>query len=546
MRTNLARASMNLAAGSVVSRILGFLKVVLLVRVIGQVASPSADAFGVANQLPNNIYALVAGGVLSAVLVPHIVRALRTADNGVAYINGVVTVGVIIFGILTVVVAVAAPTLVALYTQPGAGKSGFGAKEMVLAISFAYLCVPQVFFYALYSLIGEVLNARQMFGAFSWAPVVNNVVAIAGLIVFYWLYGGASHNSPVEAWTPDRIWLLAGSATLGVVVQATVLVLFWRRSGLTYRPSLRWKSIGLGASGRASGWLFGMILATQIAGVVQTRVASLASGSGASVLTLQNAWLIFMLPHGVITVSIATPYFTRMSGHAANKDLESVRSDLGQALRAVGVLMMIATATLVAVSFPLARVFQVSYPAVSAMAFVLLAYLPGLVAFSCLFVIQRTFYSLGDTRTPFLFQCAQSLVFVIGATICASLPSNRIAVGIAALTSVLGIAQTIVAAMLLRRKLNAESRGRFILRRFAVYGTAALLAMVAGVGVVDLFGGFNGTGFAQGGIASALIVVATTAISMGGLYFAFLWLVRAPELAGIRQALLAAGRRLRG
>ena len=150
--SGLGRASALLASGTIVSRILGFVRVVVLAAAIGQISSASADAFGAANQLPNNIYALVAGGVLSAVLVPQIVRAGLNEDGGQRFINRIITLGVVIFLGVTVVATLAAPALVTLYVQQSAsGGKGFSPEAMSLATTFAYWCLPQIFFYALYS-----------------------------------------------------------------------------------------------------------------------------------------------------------------------------------------------------------------------------------------------------------------------------------------------------------------------------------------------------------------------------------------------------------
>ena len=122
----LGRASAMLASGTIVSRILGFIRVVVLAAAIGQASSAAADAFGVANQLPNSIYALVAGGVLSAVLVPQIVRAGLHADGGQLFINRIITFGVVIFLAVTLVATLAAPALISLYAQQSIdGGRGF-------------------------------------------------------------------------------------------------------------------------------------------------------------------------------------------------------------------------------------------------------------------------------------------------------------------------------------------------------------------------------------------------------------------------------------
>ena len=269
---SIGRASAALAAGTLVSRVLGFVSAAVLAWAIGP-QNPGANAFALANQLPNNIYAIVAAGVLSAVLVPQIVRAGLHADGGQAFVNRLVTLGVVLFVIATAIATLCAPLLVDLYTlDAGAADSALGGGR-ALAIAFAYWCLPQIFFYAVYSLLGEVLNARQVFGPFTWAPVLNNVVVIVALLVFAAMFGvDPAHQDPAS-WTQPQILLVAGGATLGIAAQALVLLLFWRRTGLGFRPDFRWRGVGLGGIARAAGWTFGMILVTQLAGIVQSKVA---------------------------------------------------------------------------------------------------------------------------------------------------------------------------------------------------------------------------------------------------------------------------------
>ncbi len=537
----LGTVSALLASGTIVSRILGFIKVAVLAAAIGQVGSASADTFAIANQLPNNIYALIAGGVLSAVLVPQIVRASTGADGGRQYINRIVTLGVVLFAAVTLIATLLAPVLVDLYSQSAASVSGgtgrgFSPEAFALATAFAYLCLPQIFFYALYSLLSEVLNARNVFGPFTWAPVVNNVVAIAGLIVFMSLFGGAQLNSEVDVWSSGRILVLAGTATLGVAAQAIVLFLFWRRAGLRYRPDFRWHGVGLGSTGRAAGWLFGMVIVTQLAGIVQTRVATMASGDAASVSALQNSWLIFMLPHSVVAVSIATAYFTRMSGHASRHDLGAVRSDLSASLRGIGLLIVFSAVALAVVAYPFARFFETDYAKVAAMGNVILAFLPGLVLFSALFVIQRVFYALGDTRTPFIMQCIQSVVFVAGALACMTLPVEWIAVGIAAVTSIAGSTQAVIAIVLVRRRLGGGG-GALVAVRHLQYLGLSLVAGAVGFGVLHLLGGLDASGFAQSGRAQAVLAIVAIGAVMALVYTGLLAAIRNPELASVTSSL---------
>ncbi len=533
----MGRASAILAAGTIVSRVLGFARGVILALAIGQVASASANAFGVANQLPNNVYALVAGGLLSAVLVPQIVKAAAHADGGENYINRVVTLGIVIFAVVTIAATLAAPALIALYTYPVAsGDRGFSGATIQLAVAFAYWCLPQIFFYALYSLLSEVLNARRIFGPFTWAPVFNNVVSVGGILLFMALFGGAESNRNVDGWSAGRIALLGGTATVSVAAQALILLLFWRRAGLSFRPDFRWRGVGLGATGKAAGWLFGMVLVTQIAGVVQTQVSTLASTTG--VATLQNSWLIFMLPFSVVSVSITTAYFTRMSANAARGDLTEVRADLSASLRSIGVLIVFAAVALSVVAFPFARVYESRFANVQAMSWVILAFLPGLILYSVLFVIQRVFYSLGDTRTPFLIQCLQSILFIVGALLTATLPTDQIGISIAAVTTIAGTVQAIVSIVVVRRRLGGVD-GRLVLVRHLQYLGCALLSGSAGLFVVALLGGFSPRGFAQSGIPGALVSIVVAGGVMAAIYFSLLALFRNPELAAVTGAVTA-------
>ncbi len=522
---SLGRASAMLAAGTMVSRILGFAKTFVLAYAIGQNKSPSANAFAVANQLPNNIYALIAGGLLSAVLIPQIVRAMKNGtDGGQAYVNKIVTLGGSVFIVITIVATALAPLLVRLYTTSSETRSPAATD---LAIAFAFWCLPQILFYAMYSLLGEVLNAKQVFGPFTWAPLLNNVIAIAGLVVFIALYG--TSGSALDDWTPAKIALLAGSASFGVFAQAAFLPLFWRRAGLSFRPDFRWRGVGLKATGTAAGWLFAMILVTQVAGIVQSAVAWKGQGDGPGNAVLGNAWLIFMLPHSIITVSIATAYFTRMSHDAARGDLASVRRNLSLSLRIVGLFTVFASVALVVVAVPFGRLYEGTFESALQVGAVLVAYMPGLVLFSMLFIIQRVFWAMHDHRTPFLMQCIQSVLFVIGALAVSTFPTSVIGIGVAACTTLAGTAQTIVALVLVRRKLGSIE-GPVVTRSHVQFIIAALIAGVVGLLVVNFFGAFSAAGFAMSDRTGALITIVLTGAVMVLVYFGALVVAKNGEI----------------
>lgn len=534
---SLGRASLFLASGTVVSRILGFISAIILARTLGIVGS-GADTFALANQLPNNVYAIIAGGVLSAVLVPHIVKAGLDRDGGQTFINKIVTLGFVIFLAVAILATLLAPALVALYAQQGGGDArGFSPEEMALAIAFAYWCLPQILFYALYSLLSEVLNARKVFGPFTWAPALNNIVGMTGLIIFSLLFPSADTSNALE-WTEPMVVVLAGSATAGVAAQALILLAFWRRAGLGFRPDFQWRGVGLARTGKAASWMFGMILVAQIAGVVQANVASLAAGSDAPGLAvLRFSWLIFMLPHSVVAVSLATAYFTRMSTHARDGDLSSVRADFHDSVSRIGLFMVISAVGLLVIALPFARQFSTSPDAVEAMAGVIMIYVLGLVPFSALFVVQRVFYALEDTRTPFFLQLAQAVVFIALALVVSGLPSGQIAVGLALATTVAGTVQCILAVVVLRKKLGGLLLGG-ILSRYATFLAASIPAAASGVGILIALGAGRSEGFLLSSAPAAALGMLIITLSMTAVYSATLLLLRNPDMRDVAGSLI--------
>lgn len=524
----IARASLFLASGTIVSRLLGFLKAIVLAGVVGVAYSQSADAFAIANGLPSILFAIVAGGVLSAVLVPQIVRASVHADGGAAYVNKLLTLALVLIGAATILATAAAPLLVLLW-------GGSNPSIVPLATAFAFWSLPQIFFYGLYALLGEVLNARRNFGPYTWVPALNNLVAIAGFLIFGFVFGfdPTGQRTP-DDWTAAMVATLAGSATLGIVTQAVSLFWFWRRIGLRYRPDFHWRGVGLRSAGRMAGWTFGMLLLSTAAGIVQTQVVATASNQGAANAAMDTAWLIFMLPHSVITVSIATAYFTRMSEHGRDGRHELLLHDLTSAARTVVTLLAFASVALIVIAYPFARVFQSGdFALVAAVADVIIAFAIGLVGFSVLFLVQRTFYALNDTRTPFFFTLFQVLVFTTLALVAlATLPKEWLAVGVAASTTIAGGLQLAAALVLLRRRL-----GTIGIRSVAVSLGRAMAALIvpAGVGVALVWwlGGFEEGGFAVSDRISALLSMALVGTVMAVLYAAFLLLFRSPEFRAL-------------
>ncbi|MFP3467186.1 murein biosynthesis integral membrane protein MurJ [Leifsonia sp. SIMBA_070] len=528
---SVGRASAMLASGTLVSRLLGFAKAWLLVQAIG-VVTFAANAYGTATIIPNSLYAIIAQGILNAILVPQIVRASINADGGRAYINKLVTLGMVVFAALAVVATVLAPVLVSFF--------GLSEQQRALATAFAYWSLPQIFFLGLYTLLGEVLNARKSFGPFTWAPVVNNIVAIVLLGAFILAFGTAASGNHGSDWSFWMIALLAGGATLGIAVQALILFVFWRRVGLRFRFDFGWRGVDLGSAGKAAGWTFAMLIATQVAGLIETNVSNSAGQGFAGSFAMQNAWLIFMLPHGIIAVSIVTAYYTRMAEHAHRGSVADFRLDFSSAARSIMLLIVFSSAALIVTAYPIARVFTTDY---SAMGLVLVAYLVGLVPFSLVFMAQRAFYSLGDTRTPFFFTLAQVAVIIVGVLVCFLVPPGTRAASVALVVSLASFVQAVLAFALLRRRTGGVDGGRILgsLWRFVVAGLAS---MAAGGGFLVILGGVSAGAFPVSGPIAAIIATALVGIVMLIVYVGFLVILGSADLEeGLAPILNRAGRR---
>ncbi|MDJ1114077.1 murein biosynthesis integral membrane protein MurJ [Microbacterium dauci] len=528
----LGKASATVAAGTLASRLTGLVRNIVLTAALPVVGGRAADAFSVANQLPNSVYTLVSSGLLAGVIVPQIVKAVKThTDGGSAFVSKLLTLGFVVLTAVTGLAVVAAPVLVQIY------GGEFSPEGKALTLALAYWCLPQLLFYGLYALVGEVLNARRIFGPFAFAPIVNNIVSIIGFVAFIWLFGPWRSAS---GWTPEMVALMGGTATAGIVVQALILFLFWRRAGLHVRPDFQWRGIGLRDIGRLAGWTFLMVVVGQIAGAFQVYVVGLASGEAAANATLQYAWLLFMLPFSVIVLSLGTPYYTQLSEHVAEGRTEAVTADLSSLTRTVGVFMVGVLAAMLAAIVPLARVFTDSPDAAVAFAAVLAAYLVALLPLSFQFGVQRTFYALKDTRTPFFYTLVQSILVIASATTAGILAANDVlplvwlAPVIALGQSVANIVQFALAVTLLRRRL-----GRLGLahagRGIAVFVVAAVPAALVGLGLFLLAGGVDGWTTTNGflGFLGAALIGAVTLL----VYVGFLALFRTPELAVATRAL---------
>jgi putative peptidoglycan lipid II flippase len=535
---SVARSSMLMASGTIISRVLGFARTILLAATIG-VTTDAADAFGVANQLPNNVYAIIVTGLLNAVLIPQLVKARRSKDGGKGYVDRLLTLIITVFFVVTLAVTLAAPALVSLYT------SGWNEQQLALATAFAYWCLPQLFFYGLYSILGEVLNSRSIFGPYMWAPVLNNIVATVGLVAFIVLFGlDPTGTRAIENWSVEQIALLSGGATLGVASQALILLFAWKKANIKFSFNFKWRGFGLRPALKAATWSLGMVVVTQIGGVVQTIVASGAISARdtnpavASVAVMAVAWLVFMVPHSVVTVSVATAYFTSMAKHANEKRMDLFRQDFSAGLRAISVFAVFFSVGMIILAYPMSRVFIGEFNATLSLGNVLIALMVGLLPFSFVYMMQRAFYALEDTRTPFMFTLVQIVIYIIGATVIAqTVPAQWLVVALSLLTSTTVTIQAIIAYTLLVKRVGPLGDHK-IATALAQFIFAGVIAGAAGFGMIELLGGISAGSFVLESVLSSTLTIGLVGLVMFTLYLVTLRLLKVSEvdsaLAGLK------------
>ena len=332
---SLLRSSTVMAAGTVVSRITGLIRGLLLVAVLG--TTILGDTFNVANTMPNIIYNLIIGGALTAVFVPQIVRATKDSDGGNAFISRLVTATTVLLAGLVVVTTIGAPVLVRIFATEYVGRPEFN-----LTVSFMRYCLPQILFMGLYALLSQVANAKNKFGPMMWAPVLNNLIAI---VIFAWFLR-SSHDLSVGTITQSQVAWLGLGTTAGFVAQALILIPVIRQTGVKISARFDWRDPSMRKSIHLASWTLAFAAISQISYLItvnlSTRAAvhALSEGitTGVGFSPYSNALLIWMLPHSVITISVVTALLPALAGFVHEKRPDLVHDQLVKTIRLVGII----------------------------------------------------------------------------------------------------------------------------------------------------------------------------------------------------------------
>lgn len=531
--TSIGRASALIAAGTLTSRLLGLVRAMVLVYAIGSTGL-AANAFATASRVPNTVYTLIATGALTAVLVPQITKAALAKDRGVRYINKLVTITIVGSLAITVLVGLATPSVIGIL------GADWGPAQTRLATVFAVWLLPQIMFYSLYTMLGEVLNAKSVFGPYAWSPVLNNIITIAGLLIFVLMFGADPDGvATLGKWNVSAIALVAGTATLGIASQALVLFAFWRRAGLTFRLDFQWRGIGLGTMGKVAMWMFFTVLLNQLIGLINARVINIAGPNDAGLAAADLAGWIFVLPHSVVTISLVTANFTRMSESVHANNIGQMKTYLASGARIANLAMVFFTSAMIVLAYPISRFIQpnASFHTVEIVAIVLIANLISLVPFSLLFVLNRGFFSLSDTRTPFFIVVGQSVLVIAASIWCATLPGHLITAALTLAVSIILIGTAAVTFVVLRRKIG-PFEGKRIAVGLAQNIAAALVAAAAGWGALVVLGRAGIGSFPHYSFFEALIACAVTVIVMGLMYLVALVLLRNREITPLVRRVL--------
>ncbi|KIZ19381.1 murein biosynthesis integral membrane protein MurJ [Streptomyces natalensis] len=518
--SGLLKSSAVMAAGTMVSRLTGFIRSALIVAALG--GAVLGDSWQVAYQLPTMIYILTIGGGLNSVFVPQLVRAMKEDDDGgEAYANRLLTLVMVLLGGLTVLAVVAAPLLVKLVSldisrDPAANE---------VAVAFTRYCLPTIFFMGLHVVMGQILNARGRFGAMMWTPVLNNIVMIATFGLFIWVYGSAkTSHIGVTTIPSEGIRLLGIGTLLGLVVQALAMIPYLRDADFKLQLRFDWRGQGLGKAAKLAKWTVLFVLANQAGVLVVTQLSTWAGNTAAQqghpgngFISYASAQLIWNMPQAIITVSVMAALLPRLARSAHDGDTGAVRDDMSQGLRTSAVAIVPIAFGFLALGVPLCTLVYGSSGAGVPMGYMLMAFGVGLIPFSVQYVVLRAFYAYEDTRTPFYNTVIVAAVNAVASALCfLVLPARWAVIGMAASYGLAYIIGVGVAWRRLSKRMGGDLDTAHVVRTYARLAGASVPATVVSGAVVygimqALGSGVTGSLAALVGGSAALLAVFYTA-----------------------------------
>lgn len=455
-QTRIVRAAGQVMLLFVLSRLLGLAREMIIGARFG--TSAELDAYLAAFRLPDLIFQLVAGGALGSAFIPTFTAHLTRDDRAAAWrlASAVINLALLLLTLIALLAALFARPLVARVIAPGFSP----AQQALTAQLLRGLLISTVIF-GVSGIVMGILNAFQHFLAPALAPAIYNL----GII------GGAWFLAPHWGVRGLVAGVVAGAAG-HLLVQLPPLLLRRPR----YLPTLGLRQPDVREVGRLMGPRVLGLAVVQLNFLVNTILASgLAEGSLAA---LNYAWLLMLLPQGVVAQGIATAAFPTFAALAAREKTAEMRATFSATLRAILFLSIPASAGLFVLRLPLIRLLlergAFGSGSTAAVAYALAFYSWGLVAHAVVEITARAFYALHDTLTPVLVGLA-AMTLNIGLSLALRRPLQH--GGLALANTVATGLEMAVLLMLLRRRLGGlEERrvARATLRAVLVSGVMAL------------------------------------------------------------------------
>jgi putative peptidoglycan lipid II flippase len=402
----LVRSTAAMAVGTTLSRVTGFLRLAAMAYALGVAETRLADAYNVANNIPNIVYELVLGGVLTSVFVPVFVRQLNTRSREEAWdaARAVLTTALIVLLLVMIAGIVAAPWVVRLYTVRVPSPQREAVQE--LATLFLQFFMPQIVLYGLGAVATGLLNAHRRFAVPMFAPILNNLVVVATFLTFAFMPG----EPKPETITLAQKLVLAIGTTAGVAAMTLTLWPSLRRIGFRWRWRFDPRNEAVRSLIKLSGWAIAYVVINQIGLLV---VIVLAGQEAGGYTAYYAAFIFFQLPHAIFSVSIMTALLPGLSEDWVRGDRTDFRADLARGVRASAFVVIPAAAGYLVLSEPIVRMLLqhgvAGAKSTELVSGVLRVFSLGLFQFSTFMLFLRAFYAMQDTRTPALIN-----VFAVG------------------------------------------------------------------------------------------------------------------------------------
>lgn len=405
-----ARNATIMAAGTTLSRASGFARILAVAWVLGQ--ARLADAYNLANTIPNTIYDLLLGGVLSATLLPVLMEALtrRAADRDGETVPAVVSFLALLLLAATGVFWLAAPEIIRFFLLLATGSDVAGYRA--LATTWLRFFTPQLFFIGLTTITTALLNARRRFASVAFSPVLANLVTIAALVVADHL---VAHPS-VNAYRADTtaIAVVGLGTTAGYLVQLLAQLPALVRAHIGLRLLWRPRHPALAKIGRLSSWTIGAVVANQVSFIL---VSVLANNKAGNVSAFIYAYTFMQLPYAVVAVSIAYVVAPDLAELWVRGDKDGFASRLSYAMRVTVVLLLpggVGYALLArpVVVLALAHGHLAVSPA-GLTGSTLTIFALGLPGFSAFLLVMRSFQAKQDTRSMFWLYVGENALTVV-------------------------------------------------------------------------------------------------------------------------------------